>query len=249
MKPFLSIITVCLNDKVGFARTRDSVFEQTETDFEWIIVDGWSSDGSLEAIREIEDARILYTSEPDAGIYDAMNKGMGMARGEWVWFMNAGDTFFAADTVTKVRSVSAGYDIVFGEAEVFSKGGEILGLRSETLPHQVPLRPKKMDFRFGMLISHQAFVVRRSIAPLFNLSYKWGADFDWMLRIFEKTTRAKRLNVLARVQREGATTENWRASMRERFAIMRIHFGLAHTCAAHVFIVARRFFWSIRSSR
>jgi len=241
MKPKFSIVTVCRNACEDFLVTRDSVLSQTCNDFEWLVIDGASTDGTVDKINEIEDSRFRSLSEADAGIYDAMNKGLKMAEGEWVWFLNAGDSFYNAEVLDSFETVPASCSICFGEAEVWSASGERLGLRSEVLPHQCPKRLLRDDFCYGMLVSHQAFVVRREDAPEYNLRYRLSADLDWMLRILSLEPEAIRKGTLVRVIREGATHENWCKSQWERFVILSKHFGFLRTFVRHLYIVVRRF--------
>ena len=88
----LSIVTVCYNEK-DIGRTCESIVSQSCQDFEWIVVDGGSTDGSLEVIKHYKERIDILISEPDNGIYDAMNKGIRLAKGKWINFMNGGDTF------------------------------------------------------------------------------------------------------------------------------------------------------------
>src|SRR5690606_41497725 len=108
MTPVLSIITVTFNCRDLLPRTLESVQEQSFPGIEHVVVDGASTDGTLDLIRAHADRLGSWVSEPDKGIYDAMNKGLHMARGEYVLFLNAGDTFFSKDTVGEVCAPSAG---------------------------------------------------------------------------------------------------------------------------------------------
>ena len=93
-KPLISIITINFNDKIGLQRTFDSVFAQDFNDFEYIVIDGGSNDGSKELIEENTDKISYWISEPDKGIYNAMNKGIKVANGEYLLFLNSGDKFY-----------------------------------------------------------------------------------------------------------------------------------------------------------
>lgn len=111
-----SVVTIVRNDEAGLRRTRDSLMGQTCPDWEWIIQDGASNDGTAEFALSLQASRIHPRSEQDAGIYDAMNRGLRVARGEWIIFMNAGDRFASDDVLARVAEVvSPDLDIVFGE--------------------------------------------------------------------------------------------------------------------------------------
>lgn len=246
MSPRISIITVCFNARSALAATRASVFAQTCSDFEWIVIDGASNDGTIEDLQALDDPRARYLSEPDHGIYDAMNKGLKLATGEYVWFLNAGDVFYDASVLAQVCEVDSGVDVIFGEAMVQSQEGQVLGLRSQVLPHQCPTQLLKADFKRGMLVSHQAFVVRREQTPAYDLKYQLSADLDWMLRILDSASRSQRLQVLVTIIREGATTRGWKQSQSERFQILAKHFGYASTFGQHIYIILRRIVHMLR---
>jgi glycosyltransferase involved in cell wall biosynthesis len=240
MIPRVSIITVCFNVRSALAETRASVFAQSCPDFEWIVIDGASSDGTVEDLKAIDDPRMRYLSEADGGIYDAMNKGLALATGEFLWFLNAGDVFYDESVLAQVCGADSNVDVIFGEAMVRSEDGQVLGLRSEVLPHKCPTRLFKADFKRGMLVSHQAFIARRRCAPQYDLKYQLSADLDWMLRILDSALISERLSVLVTIIREGATTRNWFSSQWERFKILSRHFGWCATIACHVTILFRR---------
>ena len=109
-----SIITVNYNNKEGLRRTIESVIHQTFHDYEFIIIDGGSTDGSMDVLKEY-DAQINYwVSEPDSGIYNAMNKGIAKAKGEYLNFMNSGDCFYTADVLEKVSLYNSNADFIVG---------------------------------------------------------------------------------------------------------------------------------------
>ena len=241
MSPDLSIITVCKNARASLLKTADSVFAINPEALEWIIVDGESTDGTRSILEQWDMPWIRWISEPDAGIYDAMNKGLQMARGEWVWFLNAGDRIYSKAFPDIFHDIDGTHDIVFGEVLVEGKKGEILGKRSEATPHKLPEKLSRDKFTHGMPVSHQAFIVRREIAPPYSaIRYNYSADLDWMLRILENPRKSLKMDVVSIVEREGATIQNWRQSQWERFRIMGHHFGFLPTILHHAFIVLRR---------
>jgi glycosyltransferase involved in cell wall biosynthesis len=241
MNPAVSVITVCRNDRERLLRTRASLESQTPAAHEWIIVDGASTDGTAEILRELDPEECRWISEPDTGIYDAMNKGLAMATGHRVWFMNAGDVFHDEQSLAAVAAADPATEICYGEAVVEDAAGKELGKRSEVTPHALPDPLTKGGFRMGMVVSHQAFIPRREIAPMYlSDKYKFSADLDWMLQILSEERSSTRLGTLARVIREGATMENWRRSQWERFLILARHFGYPVTAWNHLRIAVRR---------
>ena len=112
----LSIITVNLNNRDGLQRTIDSVVSQTFTDYEWIVIDGGSTDGSRELIEQYADHFAYWCSEPDKGIYNAMNKGIAHAKGDWLQFLNSGDCLYEKNTLEKVFAKEHEADVIYGNA-------------------------------------------------------------------------------------------------------------------------------------
>ena len=110
----LSIITVNLNNRDGLLRTIESVISQTFKDFEWIVIDGGSTDGSKELIEQYADHFAYWVSEPDTGIYNAMNKGIKMAKGEYMQFLNSGDFLRSSTILYDVFSIMPKADIIYG---------------------------------------------------------------------------------------------------------------------------------------
>lgn len=115
--PRFSVVTVVRNDSAGLRRTHESLAAQTFGDWEWLVQDGASSDGTADVAQSFADPRITARSEADGGIYDAMNRGLAAATGDWVVFMNAGDRFASADVLARLAQTISieDHDIVFGE--------------------------------------------------------------------------------------------------------------------------------------
>ena len=178
MAPLISIITVTFNAGATLPATIKSVEEQTFRDFEYIIVDGKSRDNTLELARTCRVSDIRIKSESDNGIYDAMNKGIGMANGQYLIFLNAGDSFHAPDTLQRIADAIRDNDapgIVYGQTELVDSDRNLLGPRHLNAPEVLTYE----SFKDGMLVCHQAFVVLAKIAPLYDLKYKLSADYDW----------------------------------------------------------------------
>lgn len=134
-----SVITINLNNKDGLRRTINSVLCQTNSDYEFIIIDGGSTDGSLEVIKEKEESITKWTSEKDQGVYNAMNKGVSFAHGDYCIFMNSGDCFHSPDALNSVISYQE--DIICGQVSTFPSGHHkatisLVDLLRMSLPHQ-----------------------------------------------------------------------------------------------------------------
>ena len=159
----ISLITICYNAESTLLPTLESVARQTYPHIEYIVVDGASRDNSLDLVRSI-CPEALITSEPDRGLYDAMNKGICRATGDYIWFLNAGDSLRGETTVQEVvEAIEQGSapDIVYGDTMIVDEERKELGLRRLRPPHNL----RKKDFLRGMLVCHQAFVVARRIVP------------------------------------------------------------------------------------
>lgn len=241
MQPRISIITICYNAASTITRTLRSVSAQTYPNIQYLIIDGASKDNTLELVRELASEAEVY-SERDKGIYDAMNKGLDRATGDYVWYVNAGDALASPTTVEDlVRATCTGDslpDVLYGDTRLIDSEDHDLGLRRLRPPHQLDWR----SFRSGMLVCHQAFVAKRSISPHYDISYRFSADVDWCIRVLkEAKTTAFYPEPIALYLNEGTTTANHRASLIERFHVMHHHYGLVTTVLQHLrFLVDRK---------
>lgn len=186
--------------------------------------------------------RIL--SEPDKGLYDAMNKGLKMAKGQYVLFLNAGDSF--ADTSTlefyqkAILDTQESPDIVYGDTVIVNENREILRPRHLSVPERLTFN----SFSSGMLVCHQAFMVRRTLAPEYDLRYRFSADYDWCVKCIHKTNADKCVNlhrVVVHYLDAGLTDKNHKASLKERFEIMCSHYGTPRTVFKHISFAFRDF--------
>ena len=241
MQPRISIITICYNAASTITRTLRSVSAQTYPNIQYLIIDGASKDNTLELVRELAPEAEIY-SERDKGIYDAMNKGLDRATGDYVWYVNAGDALVSPTTVEDlILATCTGDslpDVLYGDTRLIDAEGHDLGLRRLRPPHQLDWR----SFRSGMLVCHQAFVAKRSISPHYDLRYRFSADVDWCIRVLkEAKTTAFYPEPIALYLNEGTTTANHRASLIERFHVMRHHYGLVTIVLQHLrFLVDRK---------
>lgn len=188
-KPAVSVVTVCYNAAGTIASTLDSVRAQTWRPLESVVVDGGSKDGTQDIVARYADVTGTVVSEPDGGIYDAMNKGIGLARGEILHFLNADDSFVdegVVEAAIRVFMAEPEVDLVFGDAIYRSAQGALLrrfkrvhagNLLYGDLCHQVVFARKRVFERFGR----------------FNPEYRINADYDWMLRVFRGGAQARYL--------------------------------------------------------
>jgi len=247
--PKLSIITITYQAEAYLERTLKSVIEQGCADeIDYVVVDGASKDGTLDIIEANKHYIHQFISEKDKGIYDAMNKGMQLAKGDYLLFLNAGDTFASATTLKNIlQELDQNPDVLYGEAVFVNNSGESIGLRSEATPHKLPASLTWKDFRFGMLICHQAFIAKRSISPLFDLSYKLSSDIDWEIQVLKKSqTILKSKAPICNYLMGGASVQNLKRSWNERYDVLKSHFGLIPNIVNHLIIVLRGLIFALK---
>ncbi len=228
--PKISVITVVFNGEGQIGRTIASVIDQTYESIEYIIIDGKSTDKTLDVIAGYKRVDLLV-SEPDSGLYDAMNKGLRAATGDYVWFLNSGDQIFNNDTVEKMLTGLEGVpDIIYGGTMIIDESQNEIGDRRLTPPDQLTWR----SFRQGMVVCHQSFIVRREVASSYDLTYSLSADIDWAIRAAKDAAFIHNSNlILSRFLEGGLTEHNIKAGLKERFSIMTKFYGLIPTLLRH----------------
>lgn len=249
-----TIITCTYQAAHFLPRTAESVLSQTYAEVEHLIIDGLSTDGTVDvahdyAQRSAHDDNgheITIVSEKDGGLYDAMNKGIRMATGEYVVFLNAGDTLPSPDTLEMIAASMADGEplpgVLYGNTDIVDDEGHFLRHRRLQPPEHLTWR----SFRQGMLVCHQAFYARTDLAKStpYDLTYRLSADVDWCIRIMkaaeEKGLTLKNVEaVVVNYLDGGLSVKNHRASLRERFRLMCHHYGLLTTLAMHAWFVGR----------
>jgi len=244
--PTLSVITIVYNNVRDIERTMLSVLNQTYPNIEYIIVDGLSTDGTIEVINRYKNKIAKLISEKDDGIYDAMNKGLAAASGDYVLFMNSGDEFYAKDTVSTVFATAPGADIYYGETEMINDKGRILGQRRHKAPKHFTWR----SFKYGMSVSHQAIYIRKALTEPFDKKYQLSADIDWILRAAKKAKKIVNVDqYVAKYLVGGMSKTKHRQSLTERFDIMKRYYGLIPTIFNHAVIAFNLGWYWMRNRR
>ncbi len=172
----VSVITVCFNEFSGIRQTCESIIFQTFKDYEWIVIDGGSTDGTLDILAEYKDQISVLVSGPDSGVYNAMNKGIKLASGEYIIFMNGGD-YFASDDVLADCMSNATEDILYGNILAENSNGDFSEVK---YPDVLPAK-----FFINKMISHQTLFYKRNLFLEFGLldeSLKLVADLDSLIR-------------------------------------------------------------------
>ena len=239
--PTFSIITVTYNAAATIEATLLSVRQQTYRHFEHLIIDGASKDNTLYIIYKYKDDTIKVFSEPDKGLYDAMNKGIRMASCDYLCFLNAGDTFHEVDTLEKIANTISTTphglpSILYGETAIVNAERQFLHMRRHKAPDVLTWK----SFQQGMLVCHQAFLVKRTLAEPYNLQYKYSSDFDWCIRMMKKAGVISNTHlILIDYLDEGMTTRHHKESLIERLRIMAKHYGWCKTIIMHLWFAIR----------
>lgn len=183
--PKLSIITINLNNCAGLQKTMASVFDQTFTDYEYLVIDGGSKDGSIDEIKKHQNKLVYWISEKDKGIYPAMNKGIQQAKGEYLLFLNSGDYLVNNEVITQLMAASEGRDIVYGVMVVDDNGKlynkdypERLSFSyflKDTLPHSCSLIKQRLFIEFGLF--NESLRTTSDWAFFLNMICKYNATY------------------------------------------------------------------------
>lgn len=214
----LSIITINRNNDAGLRRTIESVVSQSYTDFEYIIIDGASKDGSVEVIKEYSHKITYWVSEPDTGIYNAMNKGIDVATGSWINFMNAGDKYFNTNVISSIfeDEKNHSFDVLYGNS--------ILERSDKTQIKQPVLKPqtelwKAPVFRHGTMFTKTA--IHKKYPFNENINYKICADFDFIYKIHTMNFTFKFVDLYILIfEEEGISNNLFKNSIYNRMVVL-----------------------------
>ena len=252
-----SIITITCGAEAFLPRTVESVLSQHYRDIEHIIIDGASTDSTISVAQDYMQRsyaaqnghEVRIVSEPDNGLYDAMNKGLRQASGDYICFLNAGDFFPNANVLDTIVSRSlTGKSrqqlpaVIYGDTDIVDNDGNFLRHRRLAPPRNLTWR----SFRKGMLVCHQAFYARLDIARTvpYDTRYRYSADVDWCIRVMKEAERmgaglAYVDSVVVNYTQEGQTTKHHRDSLKERYRVMQCHYGAFTTALMHAWFAVR----------
>ncbi len=229
MDPLISVLTVCRNAEHEIGATIRSLVDQDSDCHEWVVIDGSSSDGTLACIAKSGIASRRVTSEPDHGIFDAMNKAVTMARGKWVYFLNAGDELADPRVLRDVATALAGGaapDLLWGDMLYQEPGGH---RRLRRFAH---VGVRMLHFED---LNHQAVFARRALfdrVGLFSRDWPTSADYDWLLRAMRSGATTLYLpRVIGVFATGGSHAKNPIALQSERTAIRRQYLSRSHLAA------------------
>ena len=239
--PKVSIITVCFNAEKYLERTIQSIINQTYENIEYVVVDGQSKDGTLDIVKKYEAHIHQWISEPDKGLYDAMNKGIEMATGDFVWFMNAGDEIRTPNVLANMFAQDPSGDIYYGETEFLDLERNPLGIRSKATPHKLPKNLQWKHMQRGMVVCHQSILVRKNIADPYDYeNHPYSADIDWVIKALKKSQKTINTQQIVAIYLQGGfSRKHHKASLKDRYQILKKHYGFFKNLINHAFIMAR----------
>ncbi|MDZ7879280.1 MAG: glycosyltransferase family 2 protein [Saprospiraceae bacterium] len=246
-----SIITIVYNGESLIEGTMQSVLNQTFTNYEYLIIDGQSKDKTFKIVENLQTKHplsIKAISERDKGLYDAMNKGLGLARGEFIVFLNAGDRFFESTTLEKVaKCVTPDTDILFGETMLVNDGRQHMGTRTDLTVQKLPRQLTWRRLRYGMVVCHQSFFARRTLAESY-MDNNLAADIDWVIRCLKKSkTTVHTQTIIAEYLMGGVSKIRHQQSLKDRYAVLSTHFGWLPNLFNHAVIVVRALIFKLKN--
>jgi putative colanic acid biosynthesis glycosyltransferase len=232
-QPRFSIVTITLNDCAGLVQTHASVVAQRCVDFEWLVIDGGSADGTVEYLQQLHDPKCKWISEADSGLYGAMNKGLERATGDYIVFMNSGDRFASQDVLGRIETLlvqdGREWDLVFGDAYEEAADGTLFRKRARSAK----------AITYGMFTHHQAMLyARRAIAGMrYDCRFVVAADYHFTCRLLAEGAATLRLGLPISINKRGGLSEKKAVTgRRENLAIQKsvLQLGPARRVANYV---------------
>ena len=223
MNTKISIITVTYNAEDSLEETIESVISQEYNGLEYLIIDGGSTDGTLKIIKKYEKYITFWISEPDDGIYDAMNKGLRSAQGEWINFLNSGDQYYDNNIIMNISNEIDKGDVVL----IY---GDILLLDENGIPIRklIAGRMNQTSLRKSMVACHQAIFMKKKYAVKYNIELKYNADYEWVLRSIYSRKNAKTVYIkmpFVKYKLGGYSDSDFKENFKEYRGIVKNYFG------------------------
>lgn len=238
--PVLSIITVTYNAAPFIIPTIESVLSQSYENIEYIIIDGDSKDATKQLIQNYQSHLAQFISEPDEGLYDAMNKGIKLATGDFLLFLNAGDTLYNDNTIaSSFMHYQKTVDVLYGETMMIDEARKSIGTRSETTRRKLPKNMIWKDMKYGMVVCHQSFIVRKDIAPYYIMN-NLCADIDWVINCLKAARKIVNTNqIIANFLIGGLSKQHQQKALKDRYFVYKKQFGFLSNCWIHLVIAYR----------
>lgn len=238
----LSIVSICYNNLKGLKKTLE-IFENHKwgNDIELVIIDGNSTDGTKEFLNQQQITK-NFISESDKGIYNAMNKGIDKANGQYLWFLNSGDYAFNEKAVQSIlNAIEKNPDAIYGETMLVDTNGKELGLRSTITGKEFPENLNWKSFKMGMNIGHQSFIIKKELCLKYNENYRYVSDIDWMIRCLKQCQNIIKIpQIISCFTLDGFSTQKRKESNLERFNVLKNHYGIISNLWHHLLIIIRK---------
>ncbi len=245
--PKISVITVVYNGGDLIEKTIKSVVDQSYTNIEYLIIDGKSKDKTIEIVKKYKTKITKWISESDKGLYDAMNKGLELATGDFVLFINAGDYFYNEKVVENIfNNYDSKTDVLYGEVMMVDEKFQPIGTRTEITTRKLPKELTWQSMKLGMVVCHQAFIPRREICPKY-MENNLSADIDWVIKILKRSRKNVNTNqVIANFLIGGVSKQRHQQSLKDRFQVLQKHFGFIPNLVNHFLIVLRAIIFKVQ---
>ena len=221
----LSIITICYNE-ANIRSTCESIINQSYKDFEWIVIDGGSEEATLDILNEYREHMAIFVSEKDHGVYNAMNKGIELAQGEYLNFMNGGDYYFDNDSLKRVAEFGLDKDIIYGDQRFLTGADYFEKKYPKTLPYKWFIKD---------CLPHQSSFIKRGLFDnygKYNEKYKIVSDWEkWIIFIEINKVSYKHINTMVAIHRyDGISSVYDETHLNERKDIIKKYYGQCDSC-------------------
>lgn len=244
--PKISIITVVYNGEKTILKTIKSIEAQTYNNIEYIVIDGNSKDKTIDIIKNNSSTIDKFISEPDDGLYYAMNKGLDLATGDYVLFINSGDELADKDVLKNIFSDKKAYDIYYGNTMIVNENGEEIGKRRLKPPKKLTWK----SFKKGMVVSHQSIIIKRELTKNYDTNFNFSADFDWVLYALKNSNSIKNCYIyISKFLDGGLTKQNIIPGLKERYKIMKNYYGSISTLYNHFILAFKLMFYYVKHKR
>ena len=198
-------------------------------------------------IKKYQQHIAYWISEKDNGLYDAMNKALYVAKGKYIWFMNAGDLIYDNHVIENLKKLyTPDVDVFYGETVMIDAAGTVLGDRRLKAPESLTYKNLSM----GMVVCHQSFIAKRECCDYYNTDFKIAADIEWMINTLKHSKKIVNTHqYITRFKDDGLSKNNIVQSLTERFKIMIHHYGIITTLFNHIRLGINFFIYVLRHGR